>query len=39
MIGKPPFSGTSIPEIQKNILEQELRFNEKQWEDISPEAK
>jgi calcium-dependent protein kinase len=37
--GEPPFYGEDDDEIYNKILTEEVQFNQKEWEDISDEAK
>ena len=37
--GEPPFYGDDDDEIYKKILTEEVQFNQKEWENISDEAK
>lgn len=39
LCGYPPFEGDNNKEIFKNVLQQKLRFEERDWKNISDEAK
>lgn len=39
LCGYPPFEGDNNKEIFKNVLKQNLEFDEGDWKDVSTEAK
>ena len=39
LCGYPPFEGDDSTEIFRNVLKQELKFDDEHWRDISMEAK